>query len=400
MKRLLTTTLLVATLGLNVQAAPSPEYDVFMQADNASELSIAYTDLDQFLDMSVYDVGPSTREKADKQSGTTGTRMRNKINRLTALEGNRFYFDNFDNEKYVEVLNDLQQSLESLPNEVPLSSFNRNEQLAYWLNLYNFTLLKEMASEHPGLDMRRLTGDDDDSLRNRKVVTISGVPLSLNDIHFKILKEKYHSDPVVIYGLFQGVIGGPSIQTEAFTGEKVWRQLERIAKDFVNSNRGTYYDGRLSDYYERNLVFFDNDMQKLKDHVLDYLNDDVYQDIVATDADDLDLDIRDINLAGVGGGRDFGAGLMTNNAAMIDAARVEQRGLNAGGGGAMGNGAVQNFVAEGLIQKAKLNVRFSPDEISVLKGLRDQHDVAAGKVRVTDLSEDEAKKKEKQKQDQ
>lgn len=379
------------TLAISSQALGQSDrpYDVFMESDNDSELSIAYDDLNEFLDASVYVVGRSTREKAPPSSGTTGTYLRNRRNRLTALEGNRFFFEMLEEDDFVDILNAIQKSLVALPEEVPLSEFNRNEQLAYWLNLYNFTLFSELARAAPRIDMRRLMDDDGDSLFNRKVMTIADVPLSLNDIHFKLLKEKYYGDPVVIYGLFQGVIGGPTLQDEAFTGDKVWKQLDRAAYDFINSNRGTYYDGRVSSYYERNMAFFDHDRQQLKDHILDYLEDEVYQDIVATDADDLSLNITDKSLADIGGGREYGAGLMKNNAALIDSANVEQRAGSV-------TFSTQNFMAEGLIRKSRLNVRFSADELELLLGVKEQHALNAGRVEVTDLTEEEAKAEDKE----
>ncbi|MEW9799472.1 DUF547 domain-containing protein [Alteromonas sp. CYL-A6] len=389
MKSILAVLLFSLLWSAGMQAQTSSRYAPFMSADNNSELTIAYDDLDEFLNASVYVVGRSTREKAPRASGTTGTRLKNRVNRLTALEGNRFYFDILQSTDYTDILTAIHQSLAALPDEVPLSGFNRNEQLAYWLNLYNFTLFSELAKEGGYIDMRRLLDDDDDSLLNRKAVTVAGVPLSLNDIHFDILLQKYHGDPLVIYGLFQGVIGGPTLQDEAFKGETVWKQLERLASDFINSNRGTYYDGRLSAYYQRNLAFFDNDKQKLKDHVLDYLEDDVYQDIAATAANDLELDIEDLNLADIGGGREYGAGLMKNNAALIDSANVEQRAGSV-------TFATQNFLAEGLIRKSRLNVRFSADELEVLNGIRQQHEINAGRVKVTDLSKEEATKEKEQ----
>jgi hypothetical protein len=36
--------------------------------------------------------------------------------------------------------------------------------------------------------------------------------MSLDDIQFTILRQNYDNDPLIIYGLYQGNIGGPNIR--------------------------------------------------------------------------------------------------------------------------------------------------------------------------------------------
>ncbi|BFT31033.1 hypothetical protein D210916BOD24_22090 [Alteromonas sp. D210916BOD_24] len=382
----LTTLTFVAALSMlplsNVVAAETLS-ESFAKTTQNSELEIGYSDLDDFLGITVLDVGRSNREKAPRPSGNTGTRLKKRINRLTALEGNRIYFDNFDNVKYVEALNAIQESLEILPNEASLSQFNSNEQLAYWLNLYNFTLLKEIAAQYPKVDIgKEFSRELKSDFFNDKVLTIEGHSLSLNDIKYDIVLNKYKGREEVIYGFFGGVIGSPSIQTHAFRGKDVWRQLESAAAEFVNSNRGTYYEGRVSALYERYTPFFDgkNKKEAIKDHLLSYLDDEVYSDLANTSADDLEMDIEDFSEASIGNDRVYAAGVSFNNAALIDSARVEQR-----GGENISNFGVQNFVAEGLISKAKLNVRFTADELELLQGINKKYQVTNGQVTIKDI---------------
>ncbi|MEW9799471.1 DUF547 domain-containing protein [Alteromonas sp. CYL-A6] len=376
MKKLLfIVSLSIPLFALASQDKPDGDLGQFMQANQNSELTIAYDDLDAFLDSAVYNVGHSTREKASASNGITGTYMRERANRLTALEGNRIFFQAFENDAYAEVLTTLQKSLETLPDAAPLSSFNKNEQLAYWLNLYNFTMINTLVKALPYPDIGRMLADENDPLMDRKLLTVSGVPLSLNDIKFRILKEKYDANPLILYGLFHGVIGGPSIQVKAFRGYKVWRQLEQSAIEFIHSNRGSYYGGRLSAWYADNLAFFNNDKAVLKAHVLDYLSDDIRDDIASTPADALKLDIHDHNLADIAGGRQFGAGLANNRAALIDAGRSSQQGV----------GMTQSFIGDTLLSSAKFNVRFSDHEIEMLQKMKDKNAVSRGRVTITDM---------------
>ena len=204
----------------------------------------------------------------------------------------------------------IQESLEILPNEVSLSQFNSNEQLAFWLNLYNFTLLKEIAKQYPEVNIgKEFSKEMKSDFFNANVLMIEGQSLSLNDIKYDIILNKYKGREEVIYGFFSGVIGAPSIQTHAFTGKNIWRQLEKAAGDFVNSNRGTYYEGRISVLYDRYSEFFEENDEALKAHLLSYLDDEVYSDIANTPANELDMDIKDFSVATIGNDRVYAAGI-------------------------------------------------------------------------------------------
>ena len=207
----------VTTAASNTSTVP----ELFHGFDANSNLVIDYTDLDSLLDAVVLDTGRSTRAKADPNHAKTGTRMKAKVNLYTVSEGNRFYYEIFkDNDQNQQTLANIRARLESIPLAVPLEKFSRDEQLAYWLNLYNITVIGEIARIYPTNDLRKvLTGKK--SFLSRKLLNVAGVPLSLDDIQFTILKQNYDGNPLVIYGLDPGNIGGPSIRKNAYTGKYV-----------------------------------------------------------------------------------------------------------------------------------------------------------------------------------
>ena len=53
---------------------------------------------------------------------------------------------------------ELQESLEKLPGDVPLKHFSRQEQLAYWLNLYNAVTLDLVLDGYPVDSIKDLGG--------------------------------------------------------------------------------------------------------------------------------------------------------------------------------------------------------------------------------------------------
>jgi uncharacterized membrane protein len=106
-----------AIAGTTVSTVPEP----FRGFDDNSKLTIDYRDLDSLLDTVVLYTGRSDRKKAARTESETGTRMKVSINRATANEGNRFYYEvfsnNADNQKTIEK---IKNRLESIPKAVPL----------------------------------------------------------------------------------------------------------------------------------------------------------------------------------------------------------------------------------------------------------------------------------------
>ena len=274
-RRLTTLVFLVSSL-LVASAAYTAVPEPFQRFDPSSENTINYNVLTRWLKTSVMDIGRSDRSSA-RSRASIGTLIAPSISDKTAFEGNRFFFENFvGNEEAKEVLLGIRENLERIPGEFPLESFNRDEQLAYWLNLYNVTILNEIVAVYPKRDLEELLVGED-SILSKKLLTVSGIPLSLNDIQFSILKENYDNNPLIIYGLYQGIIGGPNIRPFAFSGTTVWRALTNNAIEFVNSNRGVSRDPsrnkvhKVSSLYERNRAFFPDFNNDLSKHLLKYL---------------------------------------------------------------------------------------------------------------------------------
>lgn len=349
----------------------------FQGFDNSSKYVIKYDDLTAMLRTVVVDVGRSTREVADPTQAKTGTRMKAKVKRATVNEGNRFYFETFkDNEEARLLLLGIRDSLAALPDEAPLKFFSRDEQLAYWLNLYNVTLLNEIVALYPIRDLKKiLTGKK--SVLGKKLLTVAGMPLSLNDIQFTILKENYQGNPMVIYGLYQGIIGGPNIRRRAYTGSDVHRALENNALEFVNSNRGTYsYDPRTfkaSSLYKRNEVFFPDFDTDLKKHLLAYLEGSERNELQA--ASRLKADINDWTVTDLGGShQEIGGSLADNNAALLDSIKSTQpTGFGNPLGGAV-NAAAGAYGSTYMAAKGKKYNRIDPDLLEVLIDLNEKRE--------------------------
>jgi len=311
--------LLVANVMANTATSTVPE--PFQRFDSESKYAINYDDLTAVLSTVVVDVGRSSREKVAPSQAATGTRMKASTKRSTQNEGNRFYYETFeDNEEAQRLLVGIQKSLERVPDEVSLEYFSRDEQLAYWLNLYNVTVLNEIIKVYPKRSLKKvLVGKK--SILSKKLLTVAGVSLSLNDIQFTILNQNYDNDPLIMYGLYQGNIGGPNIRKKAYTGKDVHRALTNNSIEFINSNRGTQSKDekvfRVSSLYDRNRAYFPDFDTDLTTHLLNHLKGYELQNLRGTSA--LKPDINDWTVTDLGGTyRDLGATFADNNAALLN----------------------------------------------------------------------------------
>ena len=308
-------------------AVPEP----FQGHDDSSAYSINYDDLSDLLRTVVVNTGRSNRVVGRQSQDITGTRMKPKVKRLTNGEGNMFHYEAFtDNEAARHFLRKIQESLQQAPTEAPLENFSRNEQLAYWLNLYNVTVLNEIITVYPRRSLKSLLLGED-SIFSRKLLTVSGVSLSLDDIQHTILRQNYDNNPLIMYGLYQGIVGGPNIRTSAYTGADVYLALEDNASEFINSNRGTFFGDegilRVSTLYDRNSAYFPDFDLDLSQHLLKYLEGDVRVHLQT--ANTFEPNINDWTVTDLGGTRhEVGGSLANSNAALLDAYRGNRRNID------------------------------------------------------------------------
>src|SRR5918995_6998377 len=123
---------------------------------------------------------------------------------------------------------------------LPISSYNRAEQKAYWINLYNALTVDIVLSRYPVESIRDIgisPGLFSRGPWDAKLVTIEGETLSLNDIEHRILRPVWQ-DARVHYAVNCASLGCPNLQPAAFTAENTENLLERGAKEYVNHPRG------------------------------------------------------------------------------------------------------------------------------------------------------------------
>jgi len=314
--------------------------------------------------------------------------MKTSVKRSTINEANRFYYETFaKNEDGRKLLIAIQKSLEQVPSQAPLKYFTRDEQLAYWLNLYNVTVLNEIIKEYPQRSLKKLALGKN-SIFSEKILNVAGIPLSLDDIEYTILKSNYDSNPLIIYGLYQGYIGGPNIRKRAYSGGDVWRALKNNANEFVNSNRGTYPKDektfRVSSLYERNKAFFPDFDNDLTEHLMVFIEGPERSDLQS--AKFIRPDIDDWTVTDLGGTyRDFGGTFADNSAALMDSVKST---VPADGGGVVSGTAAT--ASTSLAAAGKPLQRFDPElmtQLNIINEKREYTNLKNATVTVEELGE-------------
>lgn len=124
--------------------------------------------------------------------------------------------------------------------QVAITEHNRQEQLAYWINLYNALSIKLVLDHYPIDSIRNVNMSPHlfaSGPWDANIIRVNGVNISLNDIEHRIVRPIWN-DPRIHYAINYAAIGSPNLQRTAYTGEKIGSQLNQAAKTFVNSLRG------------------------------------------------------------------------------------------------------------------------------------------------------------------
>jgi Protein of unknown function, DUF547 len=120
--------------------------------------------------------------------------------------------------------------------EVSIENFGRDEQFAFWVNLYNAATVDAILKNLPLASIRDIgllgSGPWKDD-----AATVAGRTLSLDNIEHDILRPEWQ-DVRIHYAVNCASIGCPNLATRAYTGEKLEDMLEEAAKAYVNHPRG------------------------------------------------------------------------------------------------------------------------------------------------------------------
>jgi hypothetical protein len=185
--------------------------------------------------------------------------------------------------------------------KINIRDYGRDEQLAYWINLYNAVTVNVVLEHYPVASIRDIDispGFLSFGPWDKKLLSIEGQAVSLNDIEHRILRPIW-KDPRLHYALNCASLGCPNLQTTAFTAVNTPALLDASARDYVNHPRGvSIIDGELrvsSIYSWFREDFGDNDADVIK-HLRRYASAGLAAELAGfdhIDDDDYDWSLND-----------------------------------------------------------------------------------------------------------
>jgi len=117
-----------------------------------------------------------------------------------------------------------------------VSTFSREEKLAFWINAYNAYTVKLILNHYPVKSIRKISRP-----WKQRIWKAAGKTLSLDDMEHKILRKEL-KEPRIHFAIVCASIGCPDLQGFAFTGDHVNKQLDRAATQFFASRKHFYFE--------------------------------------------------------------------------------------------------------------------------------------------------------------
>lgn len=166
--------------------------------------------------------------------------------------------------------------------ETPVRQLNRDEQLAYWINLYNAVTVRVVLRDYPVASIRDIAlggGGIAGGPWGAKLVIVEGQRISLNDIEHRIIRPIWR-DPRIHYAVNCAAIGCPNLGDTPWRGSGIGAQLETAGRAYVNNPRGVTFrsDGpHVSRIYDWFIEDFGGSETSVLNHLLRFADRDLAQ---------------------------------------------------------------------------------------------------------------------------
>jgi hypothetical protein len=150
--------------------------------------------------------------------------------------------DNIHRVAYGEVTRADREALDAYLAQLsstPISRYDRAEQLAYWINLYNALAVETVLEHYPIASIREVgagSGPSAEGPFDAPLIEVEGHALSLHDIQNRIIRPIWR-DPRILYTLSCAALSCPDLQPVPFASDQLNRQLSEAAMAYVNDPR-------------------------------------------------------------------------------------------------------------------------------------------------------------------
>lgn len=188
------------------------------------------------------------------------------LNRLVMINEEGIHLIDYPN--LTEQDHDLLNRYIAEMSQISIQNYNRQQQLAYWLNLYNALTVQLIADYYPVDSIQEINispGLFSVGPWRANIITVNGTRLSLDEILNHIIRPIWN-DPRIHYALNNASIGSANISKHAYQGENIEAQLNDAAFKYVNSLRaiqiieGKLIVSKIYDWYQDDFGENENDL--------------------------------------------------------------------------------------------------------------------------------------------
>lgn len=166
---------------------------------------------------------------------------------------------------------------------VQVTSLNQDEQLAFWINLYNAQTIRVILDNYPVDSIRSIKTHafDFKGPWNDASLTVEGETLTLDNIENRIVRPIFN-DPRIHYALNCAAIGCPNLRAQAFKGAGLNAVLDTQARAFINNPRaiknedGRIIASRIFLWYKKD---YGDSEEDILSHIRRYANPELLQSL-------------------------------------------------------------------------------------------------------------------------
>jgi hypothetical protein len=128
--------------------------------------------------------------------------------------------------------------------EATYAAWSREQQMAFWVNAYNAFVLRTVidhypirgkSAQYPANSIRQIPGAFEKTKH-----AAAGRSVTLDEIEKQVLPP--FKEPRLLLALGRGSVGGGRLRSEAFSADRLDRQLESVASDFMTQKELIHID--------------------------------------------------------------------------------------------------------------------------------------------------------------
>lgn len=144
---------------------------------------------------------------------------------------------NVDYKGFLADENELDGYLDQLKDNPPdVENWPVNDQIAYWINVYNAFTIKLILKNYPVKSIKNIGAKIQIPFINSpwdiKFIDIAGEEYDLNNVEHNILRKTF-DEPRIHFAIVCASYSCPKLRTEAYTGLALERQLNDQARQFL-----------------------------------------------------------------------------------------------------------------------------------------------------------------------